>query len=410
VGVSRVAVIAATVIGVAGAVRPLHAQQAVKITMGSSIGGPGPGGMISKRSLDRYAKTLAFSAEQTEQAVAVHSGYVAAYRQKQKEASEAIQEVARSAEDSGDHSVFMEKMPAIEKARSETSAKLETEFFNDLKALLTASQEDLWPKVQRLRRRELGLRGGGVSGENMDVIDLCDGLKLEGDAAKSLALVLDQYELDLDRLLVAKESAKKDEPGWEPGKPIDIEKIQAAMAKAKEEGAKIRDLNKDAARKVLDLVPEDQRASFEAAIRRKTYPSVYRQPRVLREVEAALKFNDVDASQREQLTQLASSYAKELEPLNASWAKAIEEQESSGEGGNAGGISMMFGEEPEGLRNARKARREADEAARTKLKGILNKDQQERLPKGNGPSEEGGDEEGMVEGAAGNMIMIRRSE
>lgn len=400
------AIAAAFVLGGQAVTSSANAQAVVSMTR--SLGGPGGSSAVSKRAVEKYARVLAFSDEQKEQAMAIHSGYVAAVEARQKAFREALDEIRRTSEDSGDHTVFMERLPKVEKERTESTAKLEADFFTDLKSLAAGKQEEAWPRVERMRRRETGLAGGGLSGESMDVIELVDDLKLEGEAAKEVALVLESYELELDRLLVAKAAKADDGGGFEPGKPIDIEKLQEAMAKSREQGAKVRDLNRDTARKVQDLLPEGQRASFDSAVRKRTFPRVYKTPRVSRELEAALAMSDLSGPQKEQLQELRSSYERDLEPANSAWSKAIEENEKSGQGGAIGGgggqISLAFGDDPEPLKEARKARRELDEGASKKLRSILNEEQRSKLPKP-AESEEG---TGMVEG--GQIMMIRRDE
>ncbi|MCX5689568.1 MAG: hypothetical protein NTV94_07245 [Planctomycetota bacterium] len=401
------AISAVFLLGAQAVTATANAQAVVSMTR--SMGGPGGDSAISKRAVDRYARVLSFSDEQKEQAMAIHSGYASAMEGRQKAFREALDEIRRTSEDSGDHTVFMERLPKIEKERAQASKKLEADFFTDLKALTAGKQEEAWPRVERMRRRETGMAGGGLSGEGMDVVELVDELKLDGEAAKAVALVLDGYELEMDRLLVAKAAKADDDQGFEPGKPIDIEKLQEAMAKSREQGAKVRDLNRETARKVQDLLPEDRKQAFEVAVRKRTFPRVYKTPRVSREFDAALAMSDLSGSQKEQLNELRSSYERDLEPANTAWSRAIEENEKSGQGGALGGggggqISLAFGDDPEPLKDVRKARRELDEGASKKLRSILNDDQRSKLPKPTEADEAGG----MVSG--GQIMMIRRDE
>jgi hypothetical protein len=382
-------------------------QQQMSVSVTQSIGGGGPGGasMIPKRSIEKYSKLLGLTAEQKEQALVIYSGYSAAMDSRRKAFTEAIDEVRRTSEDAGDHTVFLEKMPKIEQEHRETTKKLESDFFSDFKSILAGKQEESWGRVERARRREVGLAGGSLSGEAMDVTELAEGLKLEGDAARSLTQILDQYEMEMDRMLVAKAAKGGDSPAWSPGKPIDIEQLQEAMKKAREDGMKVRDVNREAARKIQDLLGDEQRATFANEVRKRTFPRVYRTPRVSKDLDAALKLSDLDASQREQIEQVKSTYGRDLEPVNASWAKAVEEAEASGQSGSLGGggsrMMMSMGDDPEALKEAKKARRELDEATSKKLRTILNDSQKERLPKPDA------DEDGP---GGGRVMMIRRGE
>lgn len=382
--------------------------QNVNVQVTRSLGGGGSSGMISRRSVEKYAEVLGLTADQKESVLTMHSGYAAAFGEKQKAMRDAIDEVRRSADDSGDHSVFMERMPKIQKDFKDGTAKLEKDFLSDFKAVLTTpAQEERWPKVEKARRREVGLRQGSISGEGVDLIAVVDGLRLEPEAAKPLTPVLDDYESELDRLLKDREAKASDAPAWEPGKPIDLEAMQKQMKESRDSGVKAREINQNNARKVEGLLPENKRDAFKQAFRNACFPKVFRESRVSKEMDAASKFSDLDASQREQLSQLRTSYEHDLPGLNSAWANAIESADNKGElgaavGGPGGSMMLSMNDEPEDLKNARKARRELDEKTGSKLRSILRPDQKDKLPK-----QFEGDDEGP---GPGQMMMIRRGE
>jgi hypothetical protein len=239
-----------------------------------------------------------------------------------------------------------------------------------------------------MRRRDLGLPGGSISGESIDVIALVDELDLATTDRATLDPVLESYELELDRLMVARLDRRGDREGWTPGKPIDIQEMQASMAKAKVEA----------------LLPEGLRATFLERVQSASFPRVYRKGRTLRELEAAAGMSDLDESQRSQVADLLASYQRDAAPLNAAWAKAIEASENDGQtGGAGGGVVLSFGNDPEELQQARKARRELDEQVSKRLRAMLSDGQRDRLPKAG----QGGGEEGELEG---NAVIIRRAE
>lgn len=397
--------VASALIAAAGVTDASRAQQV--ISMSVDIGGTGRDAgpsMVGKRFIARAVKVAGLSAEQAEQAGAIHEGYVSAYEARRKAFRDALEEVRRSSDDTGDFSVYMEKLPALDKSFREDAAKLEADMLSDVRALLSASQEPAWPKVERMRRREVGLAAGSASGESIDVIAIVDELDLSAAERSALAEILDQYEIELDRLMVARLQPKGDGQGWTPGKPIDIQEMQASMAKAREEGMKVRDVHRDAARKVEAMLPEGTRAAFRDRVQAASFPRVYRKGRTARELEAAASMKDLDDSQRTRLAELRASYERDLTPVNAAWAKAIEESEAAGQSGGAGGgVVLSFGNDSEGLREARKARRELDEQVSKRLRGVLNPSQQDRLPKA------GQGEDGEIQ-AEGNAVIIRRSE
>ena len=393
--------------GAGGVSCPEAAGQEIMVSSRIGPGGFGGSGQISRRAVEKYAGMLGLGPEQREAAMTMHSGYAAAYAARQKAMREALDEVRRAADDSGDHSVFMERMPAIQKENREATTKLEKEFFSDLKSLLdSAAQEEKWPRVERARRREVGLRQGQMSGESVDLIEVVGTLSLKGEPARSVGQVLDSYEIELDQQLVAREAARGDTPVFEPGKPIDLEKLEKQMAESREAGRKICDVNQQNARKIEGLLPDGEREAFKSAYRKACFPRVYRESRTAKELDAALQFSDLDATQREEIASMKEAYSREIGPVNAAWAAAVEEHEKSG---NAGGMSsggaaifMSNGDEPQALKDARKSRRELDEKYASRLRSTLRPDQKEKLPK-----TFEGDEPEMLSGQ--RMMMIREN-
>jgi len=386
------------------------AQAQIRIEARGMGGGPGEAGMVSKRSVEKYADTLNLSKEQAETAATIHEGYAAAYGEVRKMRRAAMEEVRRASEDTGDHSVFMEKMPKIEREFQEKTGKLEKEFFNDLQSVLDSGQQDRWVRVERMRRREVGMRGGAISGEGVDLVEVVGNLKLEEPATSVIATPLEEYEAEVDRHLQSRDRLKDEAPAFEPGKGIDIEALQKAMAESREAGLKIKDVNERHARKIEGLLPEDKRGAFRDAVKRRSFPRVYKPSRASKDIEAALKMDDLDAGQRAALEGLRESYERDLAGANDAWAAAQEESEKTGSsgaiaGGSGGMMMLNMGEEPPALVEARKARRELDDKANERIKSVLTEAQKSRLPKGRGQDEDEGGMEGDFHTV--DTIMIR---
>lgn len=396
---------AGAVISVAG---PAEAQSiTVRSTMREDAGSPA--GMISGKSVEKYGSLLELDDDQRVAIKSLHEGYVTEYQAAAKEMREGMQEVTRAFEDTQDHSVFSEKMPAIRRKHRERTKKLEAGLMSDLKALLSAEQEASWPKVERQRRRETSLRGS-LSGESVNILQIVEGLKVQVD--EPLSQALDEYELELDRALVAKEQAQPGGDSFGPGGgQFNVEEFQERMAKAREAGLKIRDVNQRHARRVEPLLPEAKRWEFAAAVRRDSFPRVYRTSRTSRALDESLKFTDLDASQREAIAALKSSYDRDLAAVNDRWASAIEDEEKSDASGGTmmlpgGGVMQVrMGEEDQNspVAQARKARRELDERTRERLESQLRPEQKDKLPKG---SDREAGEDGAFEAVGGVGMFI----
>src|SRR5262249_12555080 len=156
------------------------------------FGGPGGGG-ISSTGLEQYEKILGLTAAQKESAAALHE----AYQQDRAAANRDMQDQMKSAREGiqdGDFSVMRDQITAIMRKYGEKTSALEKQFIDDFKSLLTPAQADRWPQVERLRRREQWLRGGGmVSGSGVDLTTLVDSLGLSDADRAKLATSLDEY-------------------------------------------------------------------------------------------------------------------------------------------------------------------------------------------------------------------------
>ncbi|HYE61190.1 MAG TPA: hypothetical protein VD997_04270 [Phycisphaerales bacterium] len=373
------------------------AQQPARVVLNVSDGPFGGNGLVSKRSVERYAELLSFSPEQKESALTIHEGYQASMKEVQKARSSATEDLNRSAQDSGDFSVFAEKMPAITKEYREKEQKLERTLMEDLKSLCSgAGQEDKWPKVERMRRREVELRRGSVAGEALDLIEIVHNMKLEPSVLAPISGALDEYEIEVDAAVKERQSQRSGAPEFKPGEPPDIEALRAQMDKMREAGQKIKGVNDRFAKRIEAALPEEKQAAFRQAVRQASFPQVYRRSPIVRDLDKALALKDLSNEQREKLTALKKSYERDTRPVNDAWAAAIEASDKEkGEGAGMltapGGGPMMIrmGEEPEAIKEARKARRELDDKARKAMKETLNESQQAAIKPQPGEVEEG---------------------
>jgi hypothetical protein len=396
--VMAAAIAAGLVAGVAG---PAGAQVNV---VRAAVGEPG-GSVVSARDLDRYSKLLGLDEAQREAGKALLEAYRADYDGAAKERREKGDAIREEFQETKDFAV-MEQMGDVMRKFSERSQALEKAFFADLKALLTEQQAAKWPKLERTRRRDTTLSRGSLSGESVDLVQVVEHLELADQAA--LAEALEQYEVDLDRALVERNRIMEEEmkevalAGRGGALQIDLEGYQKRLDKVREAGEKVREVNQRHARVMEGLLPGDRVAEFQAAVKRQSYPQVYRQARVQRALEAAARFKDLTAEQTEAITALRATYEREAGPVNDRWVDAINEEEKTAGGPMtlAGGTMLMIGtDENEGpIAKARQARRDLDKKTMESLEAILSDDQKSRLPKGG---------EAGSEGAVGGIQIIR---
>jgi hypothetical protein len=378
-------------------------ERPMTVTVRGTMGAPAGGGMISKRSIERWGRMLSLSEEQKQALQSLHEGYQSAYQDAQKDLNAAMQEASRAFEETQDTSAFAEKVPPARKKFDERSRAAEASLLSDAKALLTADQEKLWPRVERTRRRELAARMSTITGDAVDLGQIVEDLKVTPDAA--LAQALEEYEVEADRGIAERLRLAKDAPSFEGGK-FDPDAVQKQMTEQREAGLKLKDINHRNARKIEPMLPEDKQEEFREAVKRQAFPQVYRPTLTSKWLEASQKMDDLDSDQRQTIAEIKSQYNRELASANEAWAAAIERTEAKPDSGGslAGGGGMMvmrFGDDDPDLAAARKARRELDTRTQDKLKNLLRAEQREKLPK---PQEEG-DAVLAPGGAAGRVIL-----
>src|SRR5262249_20540191 len=147
-------------------------------------------------------------------------------------------------------------------------------------------------------------------------IDLVEGLKLAEGDAKKVAPVLDQYDLEMDHALQerakAEEKRSKDrkEPGDE-GFSMDVEQFQKDMDEARKDAIHLRDLNRSYESKIDGLLEGDAKAKFDDAVRRRSFARIYSEPQVVKQLKAALKFDDVSGEQKQSITDILAAYERD---------------------------------------------------------------------------------------------------
>lgn len=371
------------------------AQEGMQTRVMVTEGGMGGMGMrtsrLSNRNVDRYSEVLSLTAEQRDVARLLFEGYNEAYQGLANERRERTQAIMRSFQDTQDHTLLAEKMPEIQREFGERTERLEKDFFGDLRAILTSEQDAKFDRVDRLRRREVGVTRATLSGEGVDLTDIVSALSIPSDAAQSLAEPIEQYELAMDRAL--KERADVFEEafgGLNRGSPTTIgpealERMAEMREKTREASARVRDINRQYARLIESQLPAELAAKFADEVKRRSFSQVYREPHIVKSLGAAKGFSDLTSDQRKTIEELTASYAREAAAINDRWATAVREHEESGSTGAMafGGmmVSMQMGDEPEALREARTARRQLDERTQERLAAALTESQRERLPK-----------------------------
>ena len=361
---------------------------AVSVSAAVAQPGGGRGGFFGGRNafapavtpteLETYADILVLDDEQLQVAEILLEGYVQQFQSRASEARSRIERLTDEARESRDR----EQWGAIGEYRREfesEGAKMEEALFSDLRAVLTPEQGDRWEDVMRTRRRERTLGTGRMSGERVDLIRLTRELEVSEGQSIDVGDVLSQYELDLDRALIRRNEAYEEiQGGFGGGRGgFDPEAITKMFEKGREASSRVRDINERYSRQVAGLLSDDLRAQFEKRVREASFPQVYRESRAQRSLSAAAGFEDLSEDQKEQITSMQSRFSGEASSMNDRLSRAWREAEDTME------IRDMFrgGLERGELGELRESRNQLDSQYMEKLRGLLNEDQLDRLPR-----------------------------
>lgn len=356
-------------------------------------GGGGGGGFrqamapaVNSRNLDKYAKMLEMTDEQKEAARTLFDGYQEQSNAQREKIQAKMDEVRQQFRDTRDPSVWQTMGETMQKFRDQRK-QTDEGFFNDLKSVLTPAQVEKWPEVERANRRETVMRRGFISGERVNLFDVVEQVKLNPEAMKEVAPILHDYDEQLDRALIAREAIT--EEGFTKFQQLrasgDVKGMQEFMDKGREAANRVKELNKKFARSIVDILPEEQKASFNEEVRQRTYPDIYRESQADRAINAAAGFSDITAEQKEKLQSLKDNYARAMTPLQQKMVETTEETEQKI---TAADMMARFRGGQEGpMGDLRRERRELVTKTQEDLKKILTPEQAERLPVG----DQGGD-------------------
>jgi hypothetical protein len=378
---------------------------------GRRFGGGGPGGgggmmgafnspTMNSRELTKYSEILALDGDQKEAAKALLDGYEQSFNTKREEMREKIQQAREEARNNGGGGGGGGGFAAFREIGQKWQAdreKLDKDFMNDLKGLLTPEQEKAnWARFERVHRRDHSMDRGLMSGERMDVVKLVEDAKLDPDTKAKVDPILARYEEDLDRELQNRDQVQKETFAKMADAMGDQDAMQKLIQTGREAAVRVRDVNRKYAREVQAELPEDKAFEFAKAVKQASFPNVYNETFGQRSITSALGFRDLTDEQKQTITTIRDAYTRDLAGLNDKIAAAQEQMEMNFNAGQMMGGGR--GDQGE-LGDLRREKRDLDRATLDKLEAALTEDQKARLPQPEargqgGPGGRGGDQGG----------------
>ncbi|MEQ9094847.1 MAG: hypothetical protein RIE32_01135 [Phycisphaerales bacterium] len=346
---------------------------------------------IGRTAVDRYSELLGFDEVQQETAEMLHRDYLDKFKQANDTLMDAMRRLQEEAGKTGDWQKMMKPMGKIMLGFFERVEALEETFFEDLRMIaIEPGQQEAFVRVERARRREKVETAGQMSvvnGGTIDLREIAREVEVLGNEPAREALLAYEAEIDpvykrlIDRsygfmreqMERMKNMADDDESmGFDQDA---MTKMQEAMTEMRELGAQGKAINARYARQIMQVLPADRQGAWDREVKRRTWPTVYRQSKAERQIEAAGKLDDLTAEQRESLEAIRQSYEREASPINDRWAKAIDEQQS-GDQMNWWG----WGQDSTEVDEAEQARQDLDERFVERVRGLLTPQQIENMP------------------------------
>lgn len=370
----------------------LVSMTVVRPALGQFGGGGQFGGMdgpqINREQLNDYADLLGLDATQREVAQMMLEEYIDGVQTATDAMREAAQKAREEFEETRDRSAF-EDLREIGEQTRERVETLESRFMDDLKMLLTPEQESSWTRVEMAHRRATTLPRGLMSGERVDLFAIVKGLELEGEPASQAQMVLADYEQALDRVLTARNEMY--EKGIELMRQRNFEALQSHFEDARSASIRVRDTHRSFARRLEAVLPEAKLPALESAVRRASFPTVYRPNRADRALEAVKAMEGLSDDQRGRIEAITLATERRMDQVNRKLAEQIESNEVNmtirdlmrgGGRGNEDGTRELFSE-----------KREVVEQTITQLRSVLSEEQAAQLD-----SAIGGDEDARADG------------
>ncbi len=240
-----------------------------------------------------------------------------ASQERMKERFEGLKDEAKNlsgADADKDRLVEIVLRPFVEQA--DEWHRQRTEFLENVRAILGAPQQDLWPGFMRALRRDKELPVGSLMGESTNLITIMQQADVPPAARAAADPLLDRYEAELDEALLAREQVDLRNQGPmmrsmaspdENALNMLFERIDASV--------RVRDVNVRYAELLRAALPVEHGERFVELYRAQAFSSFARDTAATRIFEAALELQTISEEQRSAIADLFAAYRIELEPM-----------------------------------------------------------------------------------------------
>ncbi len=357
------------------------------------FGGPGGGNSfepaISSSQMKRLAQVLQLNETQGTLADEFLRDYQRQFRLGAERVQDEMSEIQDEARATGDFSVMGEEIGPLFQKWGEESEAMEEHLIADLRNLLTEEQNELWPLFERERRRMDMLPNSRLGGEDVDVILLTQEVCAEEGVPAEVAESLEQYALELDAALQARERTIEGlQEEWIEVLGGEREAMQEIWDEATRKREAVRDINERYARSISEMLKVSDATQGEVFWQtwlERAFPMAFEETRGERMADAAADLDGLAEDTLAQVEGVRIDLDLQLAPITHKLIAELVKEEKDlppfiqnirvegGEGGTRG-IALTIGgasdgEEPYG--GLLKERWEISKAAVDRLETIL---------------------------------------
>jgi len=233
-----------------------------------------------------------------------------------------IKRIRSEGRDRGSQHFREEVQPRIQARQeewAEYARRLESQFFDDVKAVLTEEQAARFPRFQRDRRRQRLLRRySRLSGEGVDLIELVDDVKIPAEARQAIEPLLHDYAEELDRALIDRQRTYEDVQ--RTLNAINAGESNASAAslfhRILPRRKAIRGINERYATLIADQLPEEWAERFTREFDRVRYPRLHAVTQADQYLKRVRELEDLTEEQQQRIDLLETNYRGQLEPIN----------------------------------------------------------------------------------------------
>ncbi len=276
---------------------------------------------------------------------------------------------------------------------------LRQEFLDNVRSQLGDSQVEYWARFERAMRREKALPNGELSGESLNLFLLMRELDASPAAADAARLALDEYELNLDVALAARETLLEAMLA-EQFRAMDASDAEAGVAAQEQimtRRVAVRDVQDKSIVAISSALGAEFGPIFEKRALARAFPQVYRPDPVTPVFESVEALPDLTDDQKTSLKALRDQFNLEWpalqarmadgyrisEPLKPRRSTELAKQKAAG-----GMVRFTEGPEVEALKTERET---LFAKYRELIAGILNEQQKQAVPGMGKPGADDGD-------------------